>query len=163
MLPFWDKKENISAELFKDVMTKYVNLSPEKLSRHARSSFRKIYCLLISESESTDKIVSELKNIILSAVYADENLTMEEKWLAEKLYTRQDRNSEETVIFPFSREYIYFPDTDTRTKTLNFYESVSAEIKVEILRLIICFASIDKKISKEESVLIRDLLQHTRT
>lgn len=163
MIPFSNKRENISAELFKDVMNRYVNLDFDKLVKYTRFSFRGIYHFLTNESEYADKTESILKSIILSAVYADGNITPEEKRIVDEIYTIKDFRSQDSMAFPFSGQYIYSRDADASEKTLDFYKSAPPKIKVEILRLIICIASSDGKIPKEETAFIRDLLQRSRT
>ncbi len=133
---------------FNELMQKYVNSDYETLVHLAQSALSS----LLPACKAVDKDHDGLfmaTSIILTAIAADGYLTgLEKKFLGDAL-----GQSEETI-----QKFISLYDSRMVDMVDAFADKINDDIKADVMMLITAVCAVDEKISREETALIRKIL-----
>ena len=133
---------------FEEMLQHYVNLDYEDLLATAQKAIVE----LLPSCKAVDKDNNGfmmLTSIMLTAIGADGVLTN-----LERTFLKDALNVDDDTVSKFIKLY------DSRMVELvdQFADKISKDIKVNVLTLVLCITSVDEKISREETALIRKLL-----
>ncbi len=133
---------------FNETLQNLVNKDYDELLGFAKIAIGKIYPAC-QEVDKDNKGVFMLTSIILSAIAADGKLTAIEKKFLKDLLEITD----EQVDF-----YITAYDSQMAELTEKFANTLSAELKANVVMLVCAVAACDETISREETAFIQKLL-----
>ncbi len=133
---------------FNELMQKYVNTDYEVLVDLAKEAVRRLmpYCQKVDPDHNGNYMLASL---ILSAIGADGVLTtLESKMLSDVMGLNTDEIKKLISMF------------DNRMADLadHFADNMGEDTKADTLMLITTIASVDEKISKEETAFIKKLM-----
>lgn len=134
---------------FNELMQKYVNTDYEVLVDLAKEAVKRLmpYCRTVDPDHNGNYMLASL---ILSAIGADGTLTvLESKMLGDVM----GLNKEEI------QKLIGMYDSRMPELANHFADNMSEDTKADAIMLITTIASVDEKISKEETALIRKLFE----
>ena len=134
---------------FNELMQKYVNSDYETLVDLAQKALVNLLPACKIVDEDNDGLFMAT-SIILAAMGADGVLTgLEKKMLADAL------GQDEATIQKFISLY------DNRMAELvdHFADNTTTDIKADVMMLVTCVAAVDEKISREETALIKKILE----
>lgn len=134
---------------FNELMQKYVNTDYEVLVDLAKEAVCRLmpYCKAVDPDHDGCYMLSSL---ILSAIGADGKLTqLESKMLQDVMGL--DKDSIQKLIGMYNSQMADLVD--------HFADNMGDDTKADTIMLITVFASVDEKISKEETAFIRKLFE----
>ncbi len=133
---------------FNELLQDYVNMDYQQLLAIAQKSL--VNVMPVCQAVDPDnKGVLAATAIILSAIGADGVLTgLEKKFLADAIGL--DDASIQKFIGMYDSRMVELAD--------KLADASNAEVKANILALVICVAAVDEKISREETALIKRIL-----
>lgn len=134
--------------LLQDIMKKYVNLDYKKLVAYAKLSAYIIYPACRT-ADGEDKCCSTIASIVLSALNSDGKITDKEKKFISDVF-----DADENAVEFFLNEYT----DETKEKAKRFSKQLSDELKIEVARLVLCIGCADLTITKEEALLMTELI-----
>ena len=134
---------------FNELLQHYVNLDYSELVGIAK----KAMVDLLPACKAVDKDhngMMMLTSIMLTAIGADGVLTD-----LERTFLRDVMDVDDETVSKFIKLY------DSRMVSLvdEFADKLNKDVKVNVMTLVLCIASIDEKISREETALLRKLLE----
>lgn len=133
---------------FNETLQNLVNKDYDELLGFAKIAIGKIYPVC-QEVDKDNKGVFMLTSVILSAIAADGKLTAIEKKFLKDLLEITD----EQVDF-----YITAYDSQMSELTEKFANTLSTELKANVVMLVCAVAACDETISREETAFIQKLL-----
>lgn len=134
---------------FNELMQKYVNTDYEVLVSLAKEAVKRVLPACKKVDPEHDGCYM-LASILLSAIGADGVLTqLEKKMLRDVMYLDDDGIQKLLAMY------------DGRMQELvdHFADNMGDELKADTIMLITVFASVDEKISREETQFIRKLFE----
>lgn len=133
---------------FEELLQHYVNLDYEDLLATARKAIVELLPVCKEVDKDNDGFMM-LTSIMLTAIGADGVLTN-----LERTFLKDALNVDDDTVSKFIKLY------DSRMVELvdQFADKISQEVKVNVLTLVLCIASVDEKISREETAILRKLL-----
>ena len=129
-------------------MKKYVNLDYKKLVDYAKLSAYIIYPACRT-ADGEDKRCSTIASIVLSALNSDGKITDKEKKFLSDVF-----DADENAVEIFLNEYT----DEMKEKAKQFSKQLSDELKIEVARLVLCIGCADLTITKEEALLMTELI-----
>ena len=133
---------------FEELLQHYVNLDYEDLLATAKKAIVELIPVCKEVDKDNDGFMM-LTSIMLTAIGADGVLTnLERTFLKDALGVDDDTVSK--FIKLYDRRMVELVD--------QFADKISHEVKVNVLTLVLCIASVDEKISREETAILRKLL-----
>ncbi len=133
---------------FEELLQHYVNLDYEDLLATAKKAIVELLPVCKEVDKDNDGFMM-LTSIMLTAIGADGVLTN-----LERTFLKDALNVDDDTVSKFIKLY------DSRMVELvdQFADKISQEVKVNVLTLVLCIASVDEKISREETAILRKLL-----
>lgn len=134
---------------FNELMQKYVNADYDTLVHLAQTALNNLLPACKAVDKDNDGLFLAT-SIILTAIAADGYLTgLEKKFLGDAL-----GQNEETV-----QKFISLYDSRMVEMVNAFADSINDDIKADVMMLITAICAVDEKISREETALIRKILE----
>lgn len=134
---------------FNEIMQKYVNTDYEVLVDIAKEAVRRLLpCCKTVDPEHNGYYM--LASILLTAIGADGTLTALEKQMLRDVMAISDEE-----ISKLLKMY----DAKMPELVNHFADNMGNDVKADTIMLIATFASVDEKISKEETAFIRKLFE----
>ncbi len=133
---------------FEELLQHYVNLDYEDLLATAKKAIVELLPVC-KEVDKDNNGFMMLTSIMLTAIGADGVLTN-----LERTFLKDALGVDDDTVSKFIKLY------DSRMVELvdQFADKISHEVKVNVLTLVLCIASVDEKISREETAILRKLL-----
>ncbi|MBQ8894534.1 MAG: TerB family tellurite resistance protein [Clostridia bacterium] len=133
---------------FNEMMQKYVDADYETLVAIAKDSIVELLPTC-KKVDTEHEGMFMLTSIVLSAIGADGVLTAKEKQFLRDVLGLSDEQIS-TFIKMYSSKMVDLVD--------KFADDLSQDIKIQTISLVLSVASVDEKISREETAFIRKLL-----